>query len=214
MSLRGVPLVVACIIGASACGGAAPPPERRVLESSVDDWNFRRYQKLVDVEVWVPDNKASAYTASYARRDAEKRGRLTSEDIVNVFVTEYEQPAGVLRAVVRFARRLAQESGYAVEEDRLGGQRVLLVTGGGEAWALWGSGRFIVKVGGRGRTNVPAAIVNAYGDSYPSALEPGALERPLPEGAAPTKEPEAEPYDPANPTPDFDAGKKRKRRRN
>ncbi len=219
MPLRGVQLAVAlAAIGGIAvgCGGATPPPDRRVLEREVDDWNFRRYQKLIDVEVWVPDNKASAYTASYARSDAEKRGRLGADDVVNVFVTEYEQPAGVLRAVVKFARRLGQESGYLVEENTLGGQRVLLVTGQGEAWALWGSGRYIVKVGGRGRRDVPASLVSAYGDPYPSGLTSGMLDGALPGGPdEPTVEPEAEPYDPDNPQPDWDRAKrKRKGRKN
>jgi hypothetical protein len=169
------------LAGSAACGGRIPPPERRVLEHDVASWSFRRYQRVVDVEVWVPDNRAVAHTASYAASSAEKRGRLEDGDVVNAFVTEYKDRAGVLRAVVTFSRRLAQESGYVVEERRLGGERVFAIVGHGEAWALWGSGRFVVKIGGRGRRDVPPVLVQAYGRAYPSELGAGWLEGSLPE---------------------------------
>ena len=56
---------------------------------------------------------------------------------------------------------------------------------GGEAWALWAGPRHVVKVGGPGRTDVPADVVAAYGARYPSRLESGALDGPLPAAAAP-----------------------------
>jgi len=196
----------------AACGGATAPPSRRVIESNVASWNFRRYQQVLDVEVWVPDNRAVAHTASYVRDSAEKRGRIDEADIVSAFVTEYKRPAGVLRAVVKFSRRLAQESGYVVEERKLGGVRVIQVVGNGEAWALWGSGKYMVKIGGRGLESVPPALVEAYGDPYPSGLGEGVLEGPLPEGQD-EAEPEREEYDPDNPKPDWDSDKKSRKKK-
>ncbi len=164
-----------------ACGGTLPPPERRVIESDLDGWHFRRYQRTVDVEVYVAKNPAVAHTASYARVDAEKSGRLQEGDVASVFVTEYERDENVGGSLVRFARRLAQEAGYVVEETELGGQRVFRVIGHGEAWAFWSSGRFVVKVGGRGLDKIPSGIVTEYGRRYPSRVKDGALEEPLDE---------------------------------
>ena len=168
---------------ATACGGTLPAPKRRVIESDVGGWHFRRYQRTVDVEVYVEGNPAVAHTASYARTEAEKAGRLREGDVASVFVTEYEKDAAVAPALVRFARRLAQEAGYVVEETRLGGQRVFRVVGHGEAWAFWSSGRYVVKVGGRGLEVVPDGLVEAYGKRYPSRLAEGALDAPLPEAS-------------------------------
>jgi hypothetical protein len=196
----------AAVAMAAGCGGRSPPPKRRVIESGIASYSFGRYQRLVDVEVWVPQNRAVAHTASYVKKQAAKSGRLTDQDIVNAFVTEYERKQGVLRAVVKFSRRLAQESGYVVEEHKLGGVRVITVTGHGEAWALWGSGKYVVKVGGRGLDKIPSSVVEAYGDPYPSSLESGVLEGPLPEGKdqEPEIEQSDEDYDPSNPRPDWD----------
>lgn len=205
-------VMIAAVV-AVACGGRPPPPKRRVIEGGVDAWKFRRYQRVVDIEVWVPNNKATAHTASYVRASAEKRGRLAEGDVVNAFVTEYEREDGVMRALVKFGRRLAQEAGYVVEERKLGGQRVITVVGHGEAWAMWGSGRYVVKIGGRGLESVPAALVEAYGEPYPSRLRSGVLEGPLPAGDDEPGEPEAEPFDPDNPRPDWDGKTKRKKPR-
>jgi len=177
------PVVAACLAVSLlvACGGTLPPPARRVIESDLGGWHFRRYQRTVDVEVYVADNPAVAHTASYARVDAEKSGRLQEGDVASVFVTEYERDRGVGRTLVRFARRLAQEAGYVVEETELGGQRVLRVVGHGEAWAFWSAGRFVVKVGGRGLDNVPSGIVSEYGRRYPSQVKEGALDESEPQ---------------------------------
>jgi hypothetical protein len=89
------------------CAGQLPPPTRRVIESDVGGWHFRRYQRTVDVEVYVQDNPAVAHTASYARVEAEKAGRLTEGDVASVFVTEYAHDDAVAPTLVRFARRLS-----------------------------------------------------------------------------------------------------------
>jgi hypothetical protein len=207
--MRRISALLALAVGialanASGCGGPSKPPERGVIEADLKTWKFRRYQALLDIEVWVPKNRASAHTASYVRTDAEKRGRLEEGDVVSAFVTRYERDEGVLRSLIVFCRRLAQEQGYAVEERRLGKSRVFQVTGAGEAWIIWGAERHVVKIGGRGLSSVPESVVAAYASRYPSALRPGMLEGPLPEGPEePPREDPGEPFDPENPRPDW-----------
>ena len=201
---RSLSLALALVLVA-ACGGHPPPPRRGVAESAIGDWQFRRFQEVLDIEVWVPDNKAVAYAGTYVASDAEHRGKLGDNDIVNVFVTRYQRDDGVVRATVKFARRLAQEAGYSVDEDKIGGVRVLRLEGNGELWALWSAKGSVVKVGGRGRTKLPSSVIEYYGDRYPSTVPAGSLEGPLPAGpdeAKPT-DPDA-PYDPNAPTPDWD----------
>jgi hypothetical protein len=202
-------LLVAWVLAVVACGGHPPTPRRGVVESDLGSWKFRRFQgPLFDVEVWVEGNKAEAYSASYITADAEKRGRIEDKDLVNVFVTRYESPEGVVRATVKLARRLAADSGYQVEEDKIGGARTLTITGRGETWVMWPSNQHVVKVGGRGRSDVPRAMVEPYVDRYPSQLPGGALEGPLPPGPGDTPASshklEKPTYDPANPRPDAD----------
>jgi len=198
-------LLVAWVVAAVGCGGHPPVPKRGVVETDLGSWKFRRFQgPLLDVEVWVEGNKAEAYSASYITADAEKRGRIADRDLVNVFVTRYESPEGVVRATVKLARRLAADNGYQVEEDKIAGARALSITGRGEAWVMWPSSRYVVKVGGRGRTDVPASMVEPYVDRYPSQLPGGSLEGPLPPGRdePPVHKPDKPAYDPSNPRPD------------
>jgi hypothetical protein len=80
----------------------------------------------------------------------------------------------------------------------------LLVTGAGEAWAMWAARRHVVKIGGRGAEEVPESVVEAYADRYPSRLPSGVLEGALPTG--PDEEPpkqDDQPFDPDNPRPDW-----------
>jgi hypothetical protein len=160
---------------------------------------------VLDVEVWVENNKAEAFTASYIADSAEKTGHLEDKDVVNVFVTRYEKDDGVLRETVKLVRRLAAEQGYQVDENKIGGARALTINGHGESWVIWAAKRYVVKVGGRGRDNVPSSVVSSYADRYPSVIPGGALEGPLPAGpdSKPKKE-EKEEYDPKNPHPDLE----------
>ncbi|HET9623538.1 MAG TPA: hypothetical protein VFP84_19335 [Kofleriaceae bacterium] len=178
-------------------------PKRGVVEGDLGAWKFRRFQEVLDVEVWVDGNRAEAYSASYITADAEKRGRINDADLVNVFVTRYRAPDGVVRATVKLARRLAADGGYQVEEDKVAGARVLSIIGHGEAWMMWPSDKHVVKVGGRGRSDVPKAMVESYVDRYPSLLPGGALEGALPPGPEDAPKPVAKPgYDANNPQPD------------
>ncbi len=194
------------VITVGACGGRPPLPRRGVLEADLGSWKFRRFQgPQLDIEVWVEGNRGEAFSASYITADAEKTGKVRDRDIVNVSVTRYERDDGVLRATVKLARRLAAENGYQVEEGKIAGTRALTIRGTGEIWVMWPSTSHVVKVGGRGREDVPKAMVERYADRYPSKLPGGALEGPLPPG--PDEVPKAEPkdaYDPKNPRPDLD----------
>jgi hypothetical protein len=198
-------LCFAMVIAVAGCGGHPPPPKRGVVEGDLGSWKFRRFQPVLDVEVWVDNNKAEAFTASYIADAAERRGHVDDKDVVNVFVTRYEKDDGVLRETVKLARRLAAEQGYKVEEDKIGGARALTINGHGESWVMWASKKHVVKVGGRGRDNVPAPMVASYADRYPSVLPKNVLEGPLPAGpdSGPKKEPKDE-YDPNNPRPDLE----------
>jgi len=189
----------------ASCGGKPPVPKRGVVEGDLGSWKFRRFQPVLDVEVWVEGNKAEAYTASYVTESAENAGKVEDKDIVNVFVTRYEREDGVVRETVKLARRLAAEQGYQVDENKIGGARALSITGNGEAWVMWPAKKHVVKVGGRGRENVPSSMVESYADRYPSQLPGGSLEGPLPAGpdSAPKTTPK-DPYDPKNPKPDID----------
>jgi hypothetical protein len=178
----GIPLV-------TSCGGAELPPRRGVIENDIDAWSFRRYQLLLDIEVYVSDNHSVAHTASYAQKDAEKRGRLTEKDVVVAFVTVYERDEGVEPAVVQFARRLASESGYRVSEHEVKGVRLVEIRGTNEVWAMWPSQWHVVKIGGVGRDSIPDELIRAYGARYPSGLDAGALDAPLRMRMLPAAEP-------------------------
>ena len=70
---------------------------------------------------------------------------------------------------------------------------------------MWPSSRYVVKVGGRGRKDVPASMVEPYVDRYPSQLPGGSLEGPLPPGRdepPATHKLDKPAYDPSNPRPD------------
>jgi hypothetical protein len=201
-------LVCASALVLAACGGAQPPPRRGILESNVASWRFRRYQKLLDVEVWVANNPAVGHTGTYVRKDAEREGRVAPETIASTFVTRYEQDRGILRALIEFVQRLENDAGYEVEIQSPGGVLVISITGQGESWALWYSHEHIIKVGGRGLESIPEELVEAYGERYPSRLTSDVLDRPLPPeestGSAGPAEDDAA-YDPENPTPDWEA---------
>lgn len=199
-------LLLLVLITVGACGGKPPLPTRGVIESDLGSWKFRRFQgPLLDIEVWVEGNRGESYSASYITSDAEKTGRVRESDIVNVSVTRYERDEGVTRATVKLARRLAAENGYQVEEGKVGGTRALTIKGASEVWVMWPAASHVVKVGGRGRDDVPKAMVERYADRYPSRLPGGSLEGPLPPG--PDETPKAEPkeeYDSKNPKPNMD----------
>lgn len=188
----------------TACGGAPPIPQRGVVEGDVGPWRFRRFQSVLDVEVWVENNRAQGYTATYVRDEAERKGRITDGDLVTAFVTRYQSDIGIVREAVRFFRRLAQKSGYQVEEMELGDDRAILISGRGEAWVMWASPHHVIKIGGRGRSEVPDTLIDHYEERFPSTLPGGMMEGPLPDGG-PSKPAKSRPgYDPNSPAPDWE----------
>jgi len=166
---------------ALGCGGRPPPPKRGVVEKNLGEWNFWRYQQLLDVEVWIPGNPGVAHTASYVQKDAQ-RGHVEDRDVVNAFVTRYETSKGIQPRLLVFVRRLARESGYLVEEDRVKKTRLVKVSGHGELWVLWAADRSLVKLGGRALESIPPVLIASYAKRYPSKLLPGFLDGALPPG--------------------------------
>lgn len=147
------------------CGGG--PPARFVLERDVGDWRYRVYQRVLDVEIAIEGNPAVGHTATYVRR-ADPRSDLVP--FANVFVSVYERPAGLAAEVRRQVRALAS---YETEVRDYGGGRVwYLDAGPGDRWALWVSGRYVVKIGGsEALDEVPRDIVSTYMGIYPSDLD-------------------------------------------
>ncbi len=202
----GVRVLLAVLLATLACGGTPPVPKNGVIEGNLgDDWIYKRNQSLRDIEVFVPNNPGTAFTASYVLGSAQKTGRIQNSDIVSAFVTRYEKDDGIVRETVRFARRLAAEKGYRVDETKIAGTRALSISGSDETWVMWPAKGHVVKVGGVGRSDVPESVVEDYADRYPSLLPGGALEGALPPGEDEKPVVEEKPaYDPNAPKPDID----------
>src|SRR5690606_9465708 len=134
---------------------------------------FRRYQQLLEVEVWIEDNPAVGHTATYARRGAERSGSLEAADVVNVMVTRYRTDAGVARGVIELAQGLARDGSYRVEEIEVAGVRAVRLAARDERWLLWPARGHVIKLGRAGGdpgAAIPDELVEAYGDRYPSVL--------------------------------------------
>ena len=162
MRSRAAAVLALCALG---CGPSIPT--RYVLERDVDGWSYRRYQRVLDVEVAIEGNPAVGHTATYVQRPGRTERAVP---FANVFVSVYERPAGLAAEVRRQVRELAS---YEVEVRELAGGRVFYLDAGpGDRWALWVSGRHVVKVGASDAADdVPAAIVGAYMSIYPSDLD-------------------------------------------
>lgn len=162
-------LLACAALAASGCG-SADPPARAVIENDVGEWEFRRYQRVLDVEVWIPENPAIAHAASYVDGAAARSGSVEPADVVSAVVAGYARSEGVREGVAAFARRQAGASGYEVEAVGAAGNLAVRFRGAGEAWVLWPSSSHVVKIGGRERANVPTEVVEAYARHYPSSL--------------------------------------------
>lgn len=155
-----------------ACGPNIPT--RFVLERDVGAWSFRRYQRVLDVEIAIEGNEAVGHTATYVQRVARSSRTVP---FTNVFVAVYAEPRGLAAEVRRQVRALAS---YESEVRPYGGGYVwYLDAGPGDRWALWVSGAHVVKVGAGGDLPaVPEDIVNTYMGIYPSDLDPHGRARP------------------------------------
>lgn len=151
------------VLSATGCGASVPA--RYVVERDIDDtYLYRRYQKVLDVEVPVPENPAEGHTAVY-ERGAEAEGPA----LAVVFVARYERPRGLAMELARAVDRL---EGYQARVAEVGGGNAWVLAGEqGDRWAIWASGRSIVKVGTPDGRVLPEEVLELYMDIYPSELE-------------------------------------------
>lgn len=167
-----------------SCGASIP--SRFVVERDVGAWSYRRYQRVLDVEIPIAGRSAVGHTATYVRRDRTSR----SVPFASVFVTVYGDAHGLSAEVRRQVRALGS---YDTNVRAYGGGHVFYLDGGpGDSWALWVSGPHLVKIGaGAELDRVPEDLVSAYMGIYPSDLDDRGRARPgtLSEGELPADEP-------------------------
>lgn len=152
-------LVVVAVLG---WGCAAQRPPRYVIESDVAGYHYRRYQKVADIEVPVPENPAVGHTATYVRAGEPVQ-------VLPVFVTSYEHGTGLAESV---RQRLRAMEEYELGVKKLGRENVWQMRGeSGDVWLLWISGKELVKIGApSGEPQVPKDVAQAYLAVYPSDL--------------------------------------------
>jgi hypothetical protein len=145
-----------------ASGCAAQRPPRYVIESDVAGYHYRRYQKVADIEVPIPENPAVGHTATYVRAGEPVQ-------VLPVFVTSYERGPGLAESV---RQRLRAMDEYELGVKKLGRENVWQMRGeSGDVWLLWISGKELVKIGApSGEPQVPADVASAYLAVYPSDL--------------------------------------------
>jgi hypothetical protein len=153
-------LVSTLILVSIGCG--AQLPARYVVEHDLGPFFYRRYQQTLDVEFVIDGNAAVGHTATYLRRGA------TATDFATAFVTVYTRPNS-LSAEVREQLESLQHYQFKVRE--LAGEPVFALEQGDERWAVWVSGRHVVKLGAPHGQDIPEDLVEAYMDIYPSDLD-------------------------------------------
>lgn len=143
-------------------GCATQPPPRYVIESDLAEYHYRRYQKVLDVELPIAENPAVGHTATYVREGDPPK-------VVPVFVTTYERAAGLTESI---RQQLRSQETYAIDVRKHARENVWQLRGeSGDVWLLWVSGRALVKIGApEGDPRVPPPLVEAYLELYPSDL--------------------------------------------
>ena len=149
-------LVFAAFVGCAH----AELSERHIIEVDVGDWVYRRYQKVEDIEFQVPNNSGVGHTAVYQTRDTMGRVNVPRSAMAVAFVTEYERAEDVKKYLEDKVQEL---KGYKIKKEK----EFWRLSGDGDAWALWASGKYIVKVGVPDGTTVPTELVTAYRQVYP-----------------------------------------------
>lgn len=170
-------LLALCAVFGLGCSNAVPT--RFVVERDLGAFFYRRYQKTLDVEFVIPGNPAAGHTATYVRRGTEPL------EFATAFVTVYERAASLSAEV---AARLAKLERYERRVQELAGQPAWLLSRGDERWALWVSGRHLVKLGAPPGEAVPEDLADAYMDAYPSDLDEHGRARPDAQSRGPTRE--------------------------
>lgn len=169
-----VPLLLVVVV---ACGASLPP--RFVIERDLGDFVYRRYQKVLDVEITIEGNAAVGHTATYVRRD---RGRTVA--FTTAFVSVYEHAKGLAEET---REQLKELSTYDLTTIELEGDYVHRLDGGGERWAIWVSGKHLVKIGAPAGEEFPQDLAAAYLDVYPSDLLDNGKARPDAASAGPSR---------------------------
>lgn len=134
-----------------------------MVERDVGDFRYRRYQKVLDIELPVEGNDAVGHTASYVRRD-------DGDEVVfaTAFVSVYAQPTALVAEVREGLDTLGT---YEIRVGELEGDHVWWLDGGSDRWALWVSGRHVVKLGAPRNEDIPEELAETYVDLYPSDLD-------------------------------------------
>ncbi len=144
----------------TACGPSLPA--RYVIEQDVAAYRYRRYQQLLDVELQVEGNPAISHAATYVRSGE-------TVQMVPVVLTAYESANGLAEDL---RQRLRGIEGYTLGAANVSGSDVWHFRGeDGDAWWLWVSGPYFIKLGAaEGESEPPEALAEAYLKLYPSAV--------------------------------------------
>ncbi len=174
--------IVASLAALGACGPGIPA--RFVIERDLGDLSYRRYQRVLDVELPVEGNAAVGHTATYVRRTDE-----AGVPYVNAFVTVYDHAPGLAAEIRAHIDSLASYEHRVVDVE--GGRAFALDGGGSDRWWLWVSANRVVKIGGSADEALARRVVSAYMGLYPSDLdEHGRAREGTPSaGAAATRAP-------------------------
>lgn len=151
---------IAALMLLAGCSATLPP--RLVLERDLGAFAYRRYQKVLDVEIVIDGNPGVGHTATYVRRD---RGRTVA--FATAFVSAYEHAKGLAEETREQLKELAS---YELRVIELEGDYVHRLDGGGERWAMWVSGKYVVKIGAPAGEEFPEDLAAAYLAVYPSDL--------------------------------------------
>lgn len=146
----------------AACGPSIPA--RFVLEHDLGDLSYRRYQRVLDVELPVEGNAAVGHTATYVRRSD-----TAGVPYVNAFVTVYDHAPGLAAEIRAHVDSLASYRSSVVDIE--GGRAFALDGGPSDRWWLWVSANRVVKIGGTADEALTRRVISAYMGVYPSDLD-------------------------------------------
>lgn len=150
----------------AGCGGALP--KRYVVEHDLGAHAFRRYQHVLDVEFPVEGNPAEGHTATYVHRTEADPPANGEVPFTTAFITVYTRSKGL---AAELKARMESLGTYEVKVRELAGAYVWWLDGGEDRWAVWVSGKHIVKLGAPpGAKRIPEDVLEAYLSLYPSEL--------------------------------------------
>jgi len=141
---------VSLLVVAGLAGCATSVPTRYVVERDIDDFGYRRYQHVLDVEFQVAENPAEGHTATYFRRG----DRVV---LATAFVSVYEKARGLAEEIRERVEDLAT---YDAAMQKLEGEWVWVLEGDAP-WVLWVSANRVIKLGGPAGGAVPEAVLEA-----------------------------------------------------